>query len=334
MDDRCRGALLGLAIGDALGAAVEFQPPGTFQPVTGYRAGGPHGLDPGEWTDDTSMALALAASMAEVGWDLDDQTKRYVRWWRHGEYSVNGRCFDIGLTTRAALSRFESTRDARSSASRSESASGNGSIMRLAPVPIRFVHLFPDRVPELALLAAESSLPTHASPQCLSACGYLALILTGMMHGVDRAEVLHPSWEPLQELRAAQELHPAIEEIAAGSFRRRSPPAIAGGGYVVRSLEAALWAFHAAKDFREAVLKAVNLGDDADTTGAVCGQLAGAYWGVDGIPPGWLSDLARREELEAAVRAITGSLPDRYGSSNVQAQMEPDDQPSHARTDS
>jgi ADP-ribosylglycohydrolase len=307
VDDRRRAALLGSAIGDALGAAVEFRPPGTFEPVTGYRAGGPHGLEAGEWTDDTSMALALAASMAEVGWDLNDQSRRYVRWWRHGEYSVNGRCFDIGLTIRAALLRFQQTGDARSSALTSESASGNGSIMRLAPVPIRFVHLFPDRVPELAVLAAESSLPTHASPQCLSACQYLALILAGLMHGVDRDEVLSPDWEPLQRLRADHPLHPAVDEVVGGSFRRRSPPEIVGSGYVVKSLEAALWAFHNAEDFCEAVLKAVNLGNDADTTGAVCGQLAGAYWGIAGIPPEWLKGLAQRDELERAVGALQAS---------------------------
>src|SRR5215813_11728499 len=98
--DRQRGMLLGLAVGDALGAAVEFEVPGSFAPVTGYRGGGPHGLEPGEWTDDTSMALALADSIAEVGWDLNDQAQRYVEWWRKGRYSVNGKCFDIGITTR------------------------------------------------------------------------------------------------------------------------------------------------------------------------------------------------------------------------------------------
>jgi ADP-ribosyl-[dinitrogen reductase] hydrolase len=288
--------------------------------ILGYRAGGPHGLKAGEWTDDTSMALALAASIAEVGWDLTDQTRRYVRWWRNGEYSVNGRCFDIGVTTRSALSRFEATGDPHSSGSRAESASGNGSIMRLAPVPIRFAHLFPDRVSELAVLAAESSLPTHASSQCLSACRYLALILTGLMHGIDRDEVLSPDWELLQRLRTDHQLDPAVDEVAAGRFQRRSPPEIVGSGYVVRSLEAALWAFHNAADFREAVLKAVNLGDDADTTGAVCGQLAGAYWGFEGIPPEWIDGLAKREELESAVRAITSLLPVRGDSDKMNAE--------------
>src|SRR6202049_2006341 len=138
MQDRCRGALVGLALGDALGAAVEFESPGSFASVTGYRGGGPHGLDAGEWTDDTSMALALADSIASAGWDLNDQARRDVRLWKHGEYSVNRRCFDIGITSRSALSRFERLNDARSSGDSSERASGNGSIMRLAPVAIRF----------------------------------------------------------------------------------------------------------------------------------------------------------------------------------------------------
>ena len=306
ISDNQRGCLLGLAIGDALGAAVEFKSPGTFEPVTGYRAGGPHGLDPGEWTDDTSLALALADSIAKVGWDLDDQADRYVSWWRNGEYSVNGRCFDIGVTTSSALERFEHTGDARASGSRSERASGNGSIMRLAPVPIQFVDHFSDQLEQLATLAAQSSLPTHASPQCLSACRYFALVLAGLMHGLERDEVLSNGWGPLQKLRSIEPLHPEVYDVAEGSFRDRQPPEISGSGYVVKSLEAALWAFHNAQDYKEAVLKAVNLGDDADTTGAVCGQLAGAYWGESGIPNEWLDGLAKRDMIEKALDGLLG----------------------------
>lgn len=142
MNDRRRGALIGLAVGDALGAAVEFKTPGSFEPVTGYRAGGPHRLKAGEWTDDTSMALALADSITASGWDLNDQSDRYVQWWRTGKYSVNGRCFDIGITTRGALANFLAHKNALTSGDRSDRASGNGSIMRLAPVTIRFGHLY------------------------------------------------------------------------------------------------------------------------------------------------------------------------------------------------
>jgi ADP-ribosylglycohydrolase len=302
--DRQRGTLLGLAIADALGAAVEFMSPGTFLEVTGYRGGGPHGLSAGQWTDDSSMALALADSIASVGWDLNDQVRRYTTWWQKGEYSVNGRCFDIGITTQRALRRFEHTGDARTSGDPSERASGNGSIMRLAPVPIRYVHLFPDQLDELVRLLVESSLPTHASPQCLSACAYMGLVMCGLIHEIDRDEVLAANWEPLQRLKQVHALNPMIAEVAAGSFRCKKPPAIVGSGYVVTSLEAALWAFHDAKDFREAVLRAVNLGDDADTTGAVCGQLAGAYWGESGIPQEWREGLARKDMIEEALQGL------------------------------
>ncbi|HIQ20559.1 MAG TPA: ADP-ribosylglycohydrolase family protein [Planctomycetes bacterium] len=330
IDDRRAGALWGLAVGDALGAAVEFQPPGSFEPVTGYRGGGPHGLNAGEWTDDTSLALALADSLAEAGWDLNDQMRRYVAWWRQGAYSVNGRCFDIGGTTASALSRFELTGDASTSGQRGEWASGNGSIMRLAPVPIRYIHLFPDRIDELARLAAESSLTTHASPQCLSACRYMAVVLAALIHGLERREVLSPEWDLLPRLRKAEPLHPAVDEVAAGSFWEREPPEIEGTGYVVRSLEAALWAFARAADFREAVLAAVNLGDDADTTGAVCGQLAGAHWGWSGIPLPWRTGLARSDMIETALGKL--GLPpldprnhtNQTGESHEQAQK-PDD---------
>ena len=281
VNDRKRGALLGLAVSDALGAAVEFMPPGTFEPVTGYRGGGPHGLSGGEWTDDTSMALALADSIAH-DWDLDDQARRYVSWWRKGEYSVNGRCFDIGNTVRFALSRFERTGDAHTSADPSEGASGNGSIMRLASVPIRYANSFPDQLETLIKYCAESSLPTHASPQCLSACAYFGLVLAGLINGHDRDEVLDPDWEPLSRLQQVYPLHPKVAKVALGSFREKRPPAIVGSGYVIASLEAALWAFHDAKDFRQAVLQAVNLGDDADTTGArlrtTGGCLLGRVW--------------------------------------------------------
>ena len=306
--DRRRGAFLGLAVGDALGAAVEFKAPGTFPEVTGFRAGGPHRLEPGEWTDDTSMALALGHSIVEAGWDLNDQARRYLSWWQDGVYSVTGKCFDIGGTTAASLRKFRQTGDAWTCADPSPDASGNGSIMRLAPVPIAFVELFPDRLDLLVQRLVESSRTTHASPQCLSACAYLGVVLCGLMHGLAREEVLDTAWEPARRLRELLPLHTEILDVAQGGFRSKRPPEIKGSGYVVRSLEAALWAFHDAADFREAVLRAVNLGDDADTTGAVCGQLAGAWFGESGIPAEWRLALAGQDQIELVLtRLVTWS---------------------------
>ncbi len=301
---RRRGAILGLAIGDALGAAVEFQPPGSFPEVTGFRAGGPHGLNPGEWTDDTSMALALADSIAEVGWDLNDQMNRYVSWWRTGTYSVNGRAFDIGIATQRALGNYAANQDPYSSGDPSSRASGNGSIMRLAPVPVAYCRLFPDQLDSFVERLVESSRPTHASPQCLSTCAYFGVVLAGLIHGLPREQVLDPRWEPARQAHQRFSFHPEVLEVAQGSFRERQPPQIRGSGYVVRSLEAALWAFHDASDFREAVLRAVNLGDDADTTGAVCGQLAGAFFGEPGIPQEWCEGLAGKELIEPILERL------------------------------
>ncbi len=302
--DRCRGALIGLAVGDSLGSVVEFMAPGSFEPVTEYRSGGPHRLNAGEFTDDTSMALALADSIAKVGWNLNDQAERYVEWMTKGKYSVNGRCFDIGITTSRALHTFMESKDATQSGSRSESASGNGSIMRLAPVPIRFHGHYTNNIPELARLAEESSLTTHASEQCLSACRYMALVLSALIHGEDRSKVLSSSWGPLAELNAVKPLHPLVLAVAQGSFREKTPPAIRGSGWVVQSLEAALWAFHDATSFEEAVLKAVALGDDADTTAAVCGQFAGAWFGESGIPSSLREGLARYDMLYEALEGL------------------------------
>ena len=150
-------------------------------------------------------------------------------------------------------------KNALTSGDRSDRASGNGSIMRLAPVPIHFVHYYPQKIEELSRLAEESSLPTHASEQCLSTCRYLATVLAAPIHGEDRVEILSSNWKPLQLLNDIKPLHPLIQEIAQGSFRQKQPPAIQGSGWVVKSLEASLWAFHNAESVEDAVLKAVNL---------------------------------------------------------------------------
>ena len=176
--------------------------------------------------------------------------------------------------------------------------------MRLAPVPVAYIRLFPDQLDLLVDRLVESSRPTHASPQCLSACAYFGVLLGGLLHGLPRDQVLDPRWEPARRVHERFPLHPEILEVAQGSFRTRKPPRIRGSGYVVRSLEAALWAFHDAVDFRQAVLRAVNLGDDADTTGAVCGQLAGAWFGESGIPAEWRNDLAGKDQIDPILQRL------------------------------
>jgi ADP-ribosyl-[dinitrogen reductase] hydrolase len=286
--ERYRGSLLGLAAGDALGTTLEFKRPGSFDPIEDIVGGGPFGLRPGEWTDDTSMALCLAESLLERrGFDPIDQLQRYVRWHRQGHLSSTGRCFDIGGTVASALRRFEQTGEAYCGSTDPYSA-GNGSIMRLAPLP-----LFYARSPREAVArAGDSSRTTHGAPEAVDACRYLAALIVGAVQGASKEELLSDHYAPVPDLWDQEPLAPRIAEIAAGSFRRREPPEIRGTGYVVESLEAALWAFDRSSSFQKGALLAVNLGDDADTTGAVYGQLAGAYYGEAGIPPEWRERLA------------------------------------------
>ena len=304
MTDRSHyhGAMLGLAVGDAVGTTVEFKPPGSFAPLDDMVGGGPFRLKPGEWTDDTSMALCLAESLVECGgFDAIDQLERYARWWREGHMSSNGRCFDIGGTVSTALRRFEATRE-RFCGSADPDTAGNGSIMRLAPVPLAYAR----RPREAVARSAESSRTTHGAATAVDACRYLGALLVGAVGGASKEEVLGPHYEPVDGLWRETPLHPEIDEIAAGSFKRRRPPEIVGSGFVVRSLEAALWAIWTTDGFREGCLAAANLGDDADTTAAVYGQLAGAVYGVEAIPEQWRGRLALRETIESLADRLLG----------------------------
>ncbi len=298
--ERYEGCMLGLAAGDALGTTLEFARPGTFTPLHDIVGGGPFRLKPGQWTDDTSMAMCLAESLLACnGFDAADQMSRYVRWYKEGYWSSTGRCFDIGNGTSDALAKFEENGDPFAGAS---DAAGNGSLMRLAPVPLFF------RADTLNAIkqSGESARTTHGASEAISATWYYAALLLGILQGRSKDEVLSPRFNPTND-PTLWETHPLdskIVPIADGSFRRKEPPAIRGGGYVVPALEAAMWAFSKGNNYRECVRLAVNLGDDADTTGAICGQLAGAYYGVDDIPANWRAILTRGDEI----RALAGRL--------------------------
>ena len=303
--DRFRGCLLGLATGDALGTTLEFKPPGTFQPIDDMVGGGCHNLKPGQWTDDTSMALCLATSLVECrGFDARDQMERYVRWWREGYLSSIGRCFDIGDTTLASLKRFEETGDPLAGTS-DPMAAGNGSLMRLAPVPMFFVRDAAEAIER----SADSSKTTHGAAEAVDACRYFAGLLVGALQGVDKETLLSDRYCPVDRYWHRNRLTSKIDAVAAGSFKQKEPPDIKGAGFVVLSLEAALWAFHNSTDFRHGALKAVNLGDDADTTGAIYGQIAGAYYGAEAIPESWRrKKLAMLDKIESLADRLYGRI--------------------------
>ncbi len=260
--------------------------------------GGPFNLPPGKWTDDTSMALCLAESLLhQKGFDPADQMGRYLDWWQRGYLSSTGECFDIGGTVKNALQKYQQTQNPFAGSSAPDTA-GNGSLMRLAPV-VLFYHPEIDKVIDYAAL---SSKTTHAAPEAVESCTLFAAILCAALEGKGKAALL--------DQRTGDFRTPKVRELAGGHFAQKPKSEIKATGYCIASLEAALWCFQNTDSFESAILEAANLGDDADTTAAITGQLAGAYYGMAQIPGRWLEKLHMREEIQSlAVRLY--NLPDK-----------------------
>lgn len=285
--NRFRGCLLGLACGDAIGTTVEFMPRGSFPPVTDMVGGGIFRLRPGEWTDDTSMALCLASSLVESnGFDPHDQMVKYCRWMDEGYWSSNGSCFDIGGTTRRALIDFKRTNSPWAGSADPNSA-GNGCLMRLAPVPMYY---FGSRDAAIHW-SGESSRTTHAATECIDASRLFGAMIHDALSGKQKDAIL-------MNHEMAETTSPRVASIAKAQFRGRCADEIRSSGYVVDSLKAALWAFDATDSFDEAVLVAANLGGDADTIAAICGQIAGAFYGAEAIPSKWRETIVMGREIE------------------------------------
>ncbi|EZP30460.1 ADP-ribosylglycohydrolase family protein [Pseudomonas sp. RIT288] len=287
LSERYRGALLGLACGDAVGTTVEFKPRGSFQPLTDMVGGGPFHLKPGQWTDDTSMALCLAESLLSKNtFDAADQMGRYLNWWKWGYLSSTGDCFDIGMTVSQALSQYQQTGQPFAGSTDPFTA-GNGSLMRLVPVVLFY---FPD-ARQIHQFASDSSRTTHAAPEAIECCQLFAEVINKALLGAPKSE--------LRKLPDSPFVQAKVAAIARGDYLTKSVNGIRGSGYSVESLEAALWCFHHTDSFAAAILQAANLGDDADTTAAIVGQVAGAYYGVRAIPAHWLEMLHDGEEIAA-----------------------------------
>jgi ADP-ribosylglycohydrolase len=350
-DDVCNriiGSLVGLAVGDALGASVEFRPQQYLaaNPVRKMESGGTWGLDAGKWTDDTSMALCLASSLiTQNGYNSYDQMVRYKWWFKYGYLSSTGNCFDIGKATRQSLIEFSTRQqilkipyrcrneyevDTLTSDSveriddfvvncGDQDAAGNGALMRLAPVP-----LFYFQRPTIAVdYAGRSAALTHANKKAIDACRYYAALIVGALRGLSKDQLLAKNFYSTHKAWFDEEpLHDDIKLVAEGSFKREGGYAdgIRGKGYVVNALEAALWAFWSDENsFEKGALAAVNLGDDTDTTAAIYGQLAGAYYGHKNIPKDWIEKLYAHD-LIVCMGEWIHFQGQRHGSTNFEDQ--------------
>ena len=304
--NRSIGCLMGLAVGDAVGTTLEFKER-DYKNITDMVGGGPFQLDPGQWTDDTSMALCLGYALLE-GHDINSITEsikwseaqlvNYVDWYRNGYCSSNGHCFDIGGTTRNALLNY--IRDGVLRNNDHFLDSGNGSLMRLAPIPIYYNTNNAEELFTLVYAADLSSSTTHASELCRQSCIAFSVLLNRTINGStsegypNKANLLDFPAQVWKTFGVSSNL---VLDIMKGSYQNKTRDEISSSGYVIDSLEAALWSFWNTDNFRDAILLAANLGDDADTVAAITGQIAGAFYGLDGIPDDWVQKIAKKDSI-------------------------------------
>lgn len=272
LKDKFRGVLLGMACGDALGAQVEFKKRDTYPHQLLMMGGGPHRLEPGQWTDDTAMALHLLTHMRAGDETCEDRhglALRWLGWYRKGDGSCTGTCFDIGTQTAGALAHWERHGTAPTHDPKKR---GNGALMRVAPVAL--VHYGHDSTKranaEQAAIA--QALVTHGR-ECAGLCAVYVDLLVRCM-----------ALEPEQALAVLRAAHPQVA--------RRRRARVNSTGYDVDTFEAAVWAVCNSESTGEAIVLAANLGNDADTVAAVTGALAGAVWGTEGLRSQWLDCLA------------------------------------------
>jgi len=297
MIQRFRGALIGLSTCDALGQHEEFRARDSYPLLTEFKSGGTWGLKAGSYTDDTSMALCLADSLIECnGFDAKDCLTRFSRWWKEGYLSVTGHCFDIGSGTRQALSEFM-----RKGTLNAQSGAGNGSLMRLCPVVMAY---FENGAAHASRVARESSITTHGDVIASDCVSLFSKMLFDAFSGKSKEEIC-------SDISETGWFVSQVDEIAFGSYKKKTRNEIKSSGYCVDTLEAALWAFWTTDTFEAGAIAAVNLGEDTDSIGAVYGQLAGAFYGYDAIPVRWRDNLVKKElVLDFADRlfALSGTL--------------------------
>lgn len=299
--DRFQGALLGLAIGDALAAHTQFRKPGTFSPIGDLLGGGPFDLPRGAWTDDTAMSLLLAESLLECdGFNAQDQVARYTRWQREGYGSATGQCVGISANVARALATALYRRQPFAGSHDPDQLDADP-LSRVAPVVMFF---FADASAAISR-AAEAARITAQAPMVLDCVRLLAAMMRLALTGRDKAQVLRPPRETWMSANS----RPEVLAVYDGSYQRRMPPEISAGGGVIQILEAALWAFYRGETFREGALLAANLGRDSDVVATVYGQLAGAWHGVSAIPGIWRNSLMRHElVIDTADRLLAHAL--------------------------
>lgn len=315
-----RAALLGLAVGDALGVPVEFigREARRRDPVVGMRGYGTHNQPPGTWSDDSSLTFCLTETLATVGYDVADAAQRFVCWQDESYWTAHGEVFDIGIATAEALQRLRCRIAPLQAGGKGEYDNGNGSLMRILPL----IFTIKDwSTAERFQAVREVSSITHAHIRASMACFIYLEIARYLLRGFDKQAAYKAMQQEVNEFFKAANIGSELElrqfhrilENPYGDYTIQPLTAyheadIKSSGYVVHTLEAALWCLLTQDTYPATVLAAVNLGDDTDTTGAVAGGLAGLAYGEAAIPADWLGVLARRADIEDLAARLVVSV--------------------------
>ena len=303
MKDIWKEGIFGVVTGDALGCPVQFEDRETVakHPVTGMRGEGAFNLPAGSWTDDSSLTLALLDSICETGTlDLGHIMGNFVAWLEEGKFTPYGYAYDIGFGTESAIEDYERNPDPALCGGRKVTNNGNGSLMRIMPACLWCCAKGLDEEEAVPLIDAVGSL-THAHLRANVACGLYWFMVREVLNGQGGlAERLQAGldrgfayYEKTLESREEPEHYSRLKDL--GAFAQVPAEEIRSSGYVVDTLEAVVWSLITTGSFREALLKAVNLGRDTDTVGAIAGGLAALYYGFEEIPPEWIAELKRKE---------------------------------------
>jgi ADP-ribosylglycohydrolase len=306
--DRILGGLWGSLVGDALGVPVEFRNRDEVQsdPVTGMRGNGSHHQPKGTWSDDGSLILCTVDSLLNEEFDTQDMGRRFVRWMNDGMWTAHGDVFDMGMATASALRRISIGTPVEQAGGRDEDSSGNGSLMRIIPVALRFagepVESFSRRIERVSAI-------THGHDRSKMACVLYGLVVRQLLLGqspqaaldVARVEFKGHYKRAAEFARFRHHLQDDFASLPEGE--------IVSTGYVLHTLHASLWCLLTTQNFHQCVLKAVNLGGDTDTTGCVAGGLAGVAYGFPSIPPEWIEELARKGDLDCLFHEFADLCP-------------------------
>lgn len=303
-------ALWGLAIGDALGVPVEFKSREylTNHPVTDMIGYGTHQQPPGTFSDDSSMTYCLAESLTKQ-YNPDDIATNFIKWYRGGYWTARGDVFDIGIATSEALDRIINGETALLAGGFEENSNGNGSLMRILPLVF---YLFDKPIEQRYLLTKEISSITHMHVRSVISCFYYLEFARCLILGIEKNEAYHGLKKTVTAFLMDRHINPdeiqQFDRLLKADIFKLSANDIQSSGYVLHTLEASIWCILTEENYKDTILKAVNLGHDTDTTAAVTGGLAGIIYGYDGIPQQWINKLARSNDIRDLAERLSISI--------------------------